>query len=317
MKKNVRLVFAVIILGISTVLWATENQQKNCIVRYHEGNALFANDAKLKLVYTDEIFFEGPGWDPGTEKLYFVAWGDSKQFLRLDEPGKVTVCIDDPENKIGINGSFSIEGNRLLTAQVYAHKIVSYLVTANGLSNKKVLAEDADWFQPNDLCQNCRGDIYFSDPDWKGKKAGAVYLLKGDGHVEKIIDELVAPNGLIVSNDGKILYVADSLLKLWKSYPIKENGTVGQGRIFYKDDGMYDHSNPDDLPDGMTVDKKGNVYLTGLGGVRIVSPQGILLYMIHLPQKASNVTFGGKDMQTLYITCNHNVYALKMLTGGQ
>ena len=129
---------------------------------------------------------------------------------------------------------------------------------------------------------------------------------------KRIIDDMLGPNGLIVSLDNKTLYVADSLQKLWNAYPVKPDGTVGRGKLFYKSGDEGSGSDPGDLPDGMTIDPLGNVYLTGLGGVRIVSPRGQLLWMINIPEKASNVTLGGKKGNTLFITCNKKVYGFHL-----
>ena len=292
---------------------SAQSKDTPCFVRYDQRSQLIGPDPRLQELYADDVFFEGPCWDPSTGKLYFVAWGASKQFLRLDEPGKVTVCINDEANVIGINGSIVTRPSRMITAQVFAHKIVSYQVTGAGLVQPEVMAHDASWMQPNDLCQSPGGDIYFSDPQWGGDhRSSAVYVLRRDGAVMKVADDLLGPNGLIVSPDGKTLYVADSLQKLWKAYPVMADGTVGPSRLFYESGDEGSDADQGDLPDGMTIDPLGNVYLTGLGGVRIVSAQGRLLWMIKIPEKASNVTLGGKEGDTLFITCNKKVYGLSL-----
>ena len=214
---------------------------------------------------------------------------------------------------IGINGSFVTRQHRMITAQVFAHKIVSYQPTHEGLTEPKVLAHDASWMQPNDLCESRGGDIYFSDPQWGGDHlSSGVYVLRPNGSVTKIIDDLLGPNGLILSPEGKTLYVADSLQKLWKAYPVMADATVGPGKLFYEPGDEAHGVHQGDLPDGMTIDPFGNVYLTGLGGVRIVSPQGQLLWMINIPEKASNATLGGKEGNTLFITCDKKVYSLSL-----
>ena len=116
-----------------------------------------------------------------------------------------------------------------------------------------------------------------------------------------------APNGLIASNDGKTLYIADSIQKLWRSFPIRAGGSLGKGKVF-----LETESSKTDAPDGMTIDESGNLYLTGLGGVRIVSPQGRLLWMISIPEKVSNVTIGGTSGKTLFLTCDKKVYSLEI-----
>ena len=282
--------------------------------------------AKLTEQYVDKaVFFEGPCWDRTSNKLYFCAWGNPKQVLRLDAKDTVTVWINDPDDQIGVNGIFYSNTGILLTAQVFAHKLVSY-VGGEKPQQKQVLAYNDKWNQPNDVCQSPAGEIYFSDPQWDDyfsnppKRDGdhsnsAVYCIKKDGSVCKVIDDLPGPNGVIVSNDGKTLYVADSIQSKWWSYPIIEEGVLGQPQVFFELD-RTDQYDDFDRPDGSTIDEYGNVYLTGLGGVRIVSPSGKLLKMIPTTEKASNVTFGGADNKTLFITCDGKLYSLQMSVRG-
>ncbi|MCA9018612.1 MAG: SMP-30/gluconolactonase/LRE family protein, partial [Planctomycetaceae bacterium] len=113
--------------------------------------------------------------------------------------------------------------------------------------------------------------------------------------------------------DGKTLYVGDSHEKLWRSFPILEDGTVGEGRVFFDP-----ATSRKDSPDGMSIDADGNLYLSGRGGVWVASPEGKSLGLISVPEFCSNVTFGGVDGKTLYFTCSNKVYSLKMkVKGGQ
>ena len=305
--------------GASIKVWPTSDKdgEKAFMVRYVQNSKLIAPGSKLVELYSGRHFYEAPCWDNKTGKLYFAGWAqDRLQFLRLDEPGKAEVVIDDVDRKIGINGAFMSTDGRMLTAEVKAHRVASYEVTEAGLQNARTLAHDPQWKQPNDICQSPNGDIYFSDPHWGGDHSqSAVYLLSRSGEVKKVADDLSGPNGLIISCDEKTLYVADSIDRLWKSYAINADGSVGKGKVFYADSCEYDLSKGSDLPDGMTIDRQGNVYLTGLGGVRIVSPGGKLLWMICIDEKTTNVTLGGDDGRWLFITCDRKVYGLRMYFG--
>ncbi len=268
-----------------------------------------AEGAKLTEVYSDERFFEGPTWDPKTQKLYFTAFGsDNQQILRLDAPGKITVWLDKSQ---GVNGTFLTSDGRLLGAQAYGHRILSYAIGDNGPSEVKVLLENAKLHQPNDVCQAPNGNIYFTDPDFKERKTSAVYLLRPTGQAVKIITDMPLPNGIKTSLDGKTLYVADSHLKHWKAYPIQDDGTVGEGKVFF--DPMNENKSD---PDGLALDEEGNLYLSGRGGIWVVQPDGKPLGLIAIPEFCSNVTFGGPDGKTLYLTCSKKVYALSMKVRG-
>lgn len=282
-----------------------------------------ATGAKLEQLYQADRFFEGPSWDPHTNKLYFSSFPysfdpkDPTQILRLDAPNKVTVWLDKSE---GINGTrLSLDG-RLLGAQVWSHRIMSYGIGPDGPTNSRILCSNDKLLQPNDVCQSPTGNIYFSDPDFENAQTGGVYLLRPHGEVCKIID-LPMPNGLVTSLDGKTLFVGEDHTDRWLAYPLKEDGTVGEMRVFF--------TPPPDKPgkgnsDGMTIDEFDNLYFAGeccfpgKGGIWVVSPEGKSLGRIAVPEFCSNVTFGGDVGKTLYLTCKGKLYSLQMtVRGGQ
>ncbi len=265
--------------------------------------------ATLVEVYSDDRFFEGPTWDMRNGKLYFTAFAkENQQILRLDRPGQVTVWMDKTE---GVNGTFLSLNGRLLGAQAYGHRVVSYGIGPDGPIAPNILAANAGWNQPNDVCQTPSGDIYFTDPDFRDRKSSAVYRLSSDGNVAKVITHMPLPNGLVASVDGKVLYVSDSHLKLWRSYPIHPDGSLGVGQVFFNPE-TEDRSDPD----GMTVDEYGNVYFAGRGGVWVVQPDGDALGLIPVPEFCSNVTFGSAHGKTLFLTCKGKVYHLAMRVHG-
>ncbi len=278
---------------------------------------LIVEGAELVEVYSSaSTYFEGPTWDPVTNKLYFTNRTDN-QLLRLDSPGSATVWMSGtPET----NGTFlSLEG-RLLTADENPKQISSHQIGASGPEDSQVLADQADGIdkKPNDLCQTENGNIYFTGPDWTtGPTDQGVYLLESDSTVTRVASGLYQPNGIIASNDSTKLYVAESSSnnitnKRWWVFPINPNGTLGTGTVFFKP-----ASPPSDKdPDGMTIDERGNLYFAGLGGIWIVSPQGEQLEMVPVPEFCSNITFGGPEDKTLYITCQDKVYTLQMNVRG-
>lgn len=271
-----------------------------------------APGAELVEVYAAESFFEGPTWDPKTGKLYFTSFPENKpqQILRLDGPGKAAVWMDDTK---GVNGTYLSRDGRLLGAQAYGHHVVSYGIGADGPDDPVNLVGSDSWNQPNDVCQTPNGDIYFTDPDFKNRETSKVFRLSAKGKLSVVIDDMPVPNGVIASGDGKTLYVGDSHLVLWRSYPIRDDGTLGSGKVFFDPD-TENHN----APDGMSIDEHGNLYFAGRGGVWVATPQGKSLGLIAIPEFCSNVTFGGTDGRTLYLTCSGRVYSLQMrVRGGQ
>ncbi len=265
--------------------------------------------AELVELYKAPGFYEGPTWDPAGKKLYFTAFLDKglTRILRLDSPGKVTVWADKTQ---GINGTFLSREGRLLGAQVHTHQVTDFGFGADGPESPQVLYQNKTLNQPNDICQTPSGDIYFTDPDFAKRETSGVYLLR-DGKVTKIIDDMATPNGVIASLDGKTLYVADSFRKHWRAYPLQQDGTAGPGRTFF-DPESEDNSDPD----GLSIDSDGNLYLTGRGGVWVVTPAGKSLGLIPVPEFCSNVTFGGADGKALYLTCAGKIYSLAMRASG-
>lgn len=272
--------------------------------------ATVAPGAVLVEEYGDERFFEGPTWDPVANKLLFTAFpkDNHTQILRLESRGKVSVWADETE---GVNGTYLARNGRMLGAQAFGHRVMSYGLGNETGSDSQVLLYDTELFQPNDVAEAPNGNFYFTDPDFKKEQGSAVYLLR-DGVKTKIITDMPVPNGLKVSLDGKYLVVGDSSKAHWRRYPIESDGTVGEGKLFFDPP-----TERRDSPDGMCLDEQGNYYVSGRGGVWVASPEGESLGLIQVPEFCSNVTFGGPDGKTLFFTCSKKLYSLQMNTRGE
>ena len=159
-----------------------------------------------------------------------------------------------------------------------------------------IYAHEPKMNQPNDMALAPNGNLYASDPDWKNKK-GQLWLVNPNGKVSLLEGNMGTTNGIEVSPDGKKLYVNESAqLKVW-AYDIQPNGTLKNKRLIHTFEGYG--------MDGMCCDIKGNIYLCRYdkGTVVLLSPKGKLLREIWLKGKQpSNITFGGPDNKTCYIT---------------
>ena len=283
-----------------------------------DGQALpptVADGARLTLVYQDERFFEGPSWDAATGKLYFTAFAKkNQQILRLDAAGKASVWMDETQ---GINGTYLSRNGRLIAAQAFGHNLLSIKIGKDGPEDIKSLTNNFDgipYIQPNDVAESpTTGALYYTDPNFKGRTRSAVYCLNTDGTTRRVIENLKTPNGVEVSNDGKTLFVSDSFEKRIYSYPILADGSVNQGEVKIFFDPVTENRND---PDGMCADAEGNLYFAMRGGIWVVSVEGKSLGLIPVPEFCSNVTFGGADGKTLYITCDKKVYSLYMKVRG-
>lgn len=266
-------------------------------------------NAKLEEIFASSRLFEAPVWDRVNQTLYFTGYEKGKEMLmRYISLGKA----EDVPLTQGTGGTFiGSDPQFLYTANGETHEIIQFQLKGDQWQNPKILAADKTWFQPNDLCLIKDSKIYFTDPDFKNKKGGAVYYLSPMGVVSKVIFDLPVPNGIIASNDGKKLYISDSHLKEWREYKISKDGALDKGKVFFKP-----RTTNKNNPDGMTIDEKGNLYLTGSGGVWIVTPKGKRIGFIAIPEFCTNVAFGGNDYKTLYISCYKKLYQLSTNISG-
>jgi gluconolactonase len=142
----------------------------------------------------------------------------------------------------------------------------------------------------------------------------AVYYVSADGKVTRLIDDLKAPNGVILSPDEKTLYVIPSQQAEMMAYPVEAPGKLGKGRVFCTLKQAEGKSGTGG--DGLTVDSKGNLYITSGLGLQVYNPEGKLLGIIAFPEQPANVTFGGPELKTLYVTARTSLYTCPMEVKG-
>ncbi|MGF1583174.1 MAG: SMP-30/gluconolactonase/LRE family protein [Gemmataceae bacterium] len=172
---------------------------------------------------------------------------------------------------------------------------------------------------PNDLVIDKQGGFYFTDPLFRApmplpQDTMGVYYVSAKGKVTRVIESLPAPNGVILSPDEKTLYIVPSRSKKMMSYPVEAPGKLGEGRVFCELRQAQKGGNSGG--DGLTVDVKGNLYITSGLGLQVFSPKGEYLGVIEIPQRPANVTFAGKNGTTLYVTARTAVYTVEMPIGG-
>ena len=167
---------------------------------------------------------------------------------------------------------------------------------------------------PNDIWVRADGGAYFTDPFYKRSywKRGpaeqdkqCVYYVSPKGTTTRVEAEMKQPNGIIGTPDGKTLFVADIGDNKTYSFDIKDDGIPANRKLFCTQGS-----------DGLTIDEKGNLYLTGRG-VTIYDKDGKKIDQIDVPESwTANVCFGGKDMSTLFVTASTSLYAVKMRVKG-
>lgn len=291
-------------------------------------DAVLARDARIELVASGFDFVEGPVWVNGeiwfsdlmANKLYAVG-ADGATRLLLDNSGGASGAphSDYP----GSNGAVVDRDGSVLMAQHAARRIVRI---TRDLSMTPVIERDAQGRRlnsPNDMVFAPDGALWFTDPAFglagydqspaKEIPYNGVYRWQG-GQLTAVITDLPNPNGIALSPDGSRLYVSNSGPDMFVNvYEVRADGSVGQGRRLIS----YPGPRPGDVPDGMKVDSLGNIWSSGPGGIRIISPQGTVLGQIRTPDLAqANLAWGGADGRTAYITASGNVYRLRLAVPG-
>ncbi len=273
---------------------------------------LIGRDAKLETLATGFGFTEGPMWDPAG--FLYVSDETINKIFRVYPDGKkeAVIALGDPD------GNTFDRRHRLIDCASVLRAIIE--VTPEG--QYKVLADHYDgkrFNSPNDVIAGPDGALYFTDPTMDlvaGEKQEipfqGVYRLDDTGNLRLLTRDLTQPNGLAFSPDGKRFYVDDSEQRNIRVYDVAADGTMVHGRIFGEEPG----NKHDGVPDGMKVDKSGNLFVTGPQGIWVWDAQGNHLGTIVLPEQPANLTWGDKDYATLYITATTSVYRLKTRTQG-
>jgi gluconolactonase len=307
---------------------------------------LIPKDAKVETIARGFIWTEGPVWVKDGGFLLFSdiphnvvnKWQEGKGVSQYLKPSGYTgekprggKAGDEP----GSNGLL-LDAQGRLTLCEHGDRRVSR-IEKNG--KKTTLADKYDGKRlnsPNDLVYHSNGNLYFTDPPYglpKWEKDPSreldffgVYLLKmgkptaakkSAGQLILLTKEMTRPNGIALSPDEKTLYVANSDPEkpIWKSFPVKDDGTIGEGKLFVDGANWVKDKRPG-LPDGMKVDVAGNIWATGPGGVWVFAPDGTVLGNIDTGTNTANVAFGD-DGSMLYIAANHDICRIRTTTKGK
>jgi gluconolactonase len=282
---------------------------------------LIDRKSQLTKVAGDFGFTEGPVWDDSG--FLFVSDEEKNKIYRvyldgrkLDAQKEVLVSLGDPDGSTYDHNHRLIDCASVLRAIIALSPDGKYTVLADRFEGKKLNS-------PNDVIVGPDGALYFTDPTLdlvQGEKQEipfqGVYRLgvndRDQGSVRLLTKDLTQPNGLAFSPDGKRFYVDDSAQRNIRVYDVVANGSLANGRIFAEEPG----GEHDGVPDGIKVDREGNLFVTGPKGIWIWDPQGHHLGTIEMPEQPANLTWGDKDRVTLYIAATHSVYRLLTKTVG-
>ena len=171
---------------------------------------------------------------------------------------------------------------------------------------------------PNDIVVRSDGTIYFTDPPYgvpEGQKKElpfqGVYRISPDGKLTLLAQDFDRPNGVALSPDEKTLYVDDCTRLHVRAFDVASDGSISNGRVLCE----LKSSRPG-VPDGLKVDREGNLYVTGAGGVWVFDKTGKHLGTIVMPELPANCAWGDDDFRTLYLTARTGLYKIRLKIPG-
>jgi gluconolactonase len=295
-------------------------------------DTIIAPDAKIEVLGSGFEWSEGPVWIRDGSYLLFsdiprnsiMKWKAGEGISLFMKPSGYT-GVADYGREPGSNG-LTLDAKGRLTLAEHGDRRVARLYWNGG---KKTLADEYEGKRlnsPNDLVFHSNGDLYFTDPPYGLPKRQddpereldffGVYRVKPDGAITLLTREMTRPNGLAFSPDERTLYVAqsDSEAALWMAFPVKDNGTLGPGRVFKNVTDLVQQKLPGS-PDGLKVDQHGNLFATGPGGVHVMTPDGTRLGRIDTGERTANCAWGD-DGSVLYMTADHYLVRIQTKTKG-
>lgn len=277
-----------------------------------------AAGTKIELIKEGFTGTEGP-----------IALPDGSLIFTETQANRITRIAEDGSTSVFVEGSNGSNGLALApNGDVYAVQVLKPRVAVVFPDAKrKVLVdqfEGATFGRPNDIVLDKQGGVYFTDsgaqagkPTPEGVNKPAVYYISPKGDVKRLANDIERPNGIQLSPDEKVLYVANTGGEHVLAYDITAPGQIGPRRNFAKLGGFKQTENgPSSGADGLAVDADGRVYVASNLGIQVFSSSGAALGVIALPKQPQNLAFAGTDKKTLYVVGRGSAYKIATLAAG-
>ena len=274
---------------------------------------IFDKNADLKTLAAGFGFTEGPVWDPAG--FLWVSDEEKNEIVKVYDDGHVEsmVPLVDPD------GSTYIKDHRLLSTASGLRAIIQLSADGNSFDTVVDHYKGKKLNTPNDIVMGPDGALYFTDPviDMTPEQKQdqelppSVYRLAPDNALTLLTDELKAPNGLAFSPNGKYLYIDDDEKRNVRRYSFRK-GAISNGIDF----GDMKDSESHGVPDGMKLDRKGHLFVSGPNGIWVWNSKGVHIGTVQMPHGMANLTWGGPDYSKLYITAGNTIYVLQTKSKG-
>lgn len=295
---------------------------------------LIPQGAIVEVLGTGFDWTEGPVYDWRKKTLYFsdippnrvYQWNEKHKVVEFLNPSGYTGVIPRG-GEPGSNGLTFDSAGRLVLAQ-HGDRRIARLEKDGSFTTLTQYYKFNRFNSPNDLVYHSNGDLYFTDPPYglegnnndpkKELPFNGVYLLRANGKLELLERDLTFPNGIALSPDEKTLYIAvsDPQLPHIYSYDVKKDGTIDlKSKSLFFDATELRQAGGRGLPDGLKLDKDGNVWATGPGGVLVITPEGKHIGTIATGVATANCAWGGNG-STLFITADMFLLRVKTTARG-
>jgi gluconolactonase len=271
---------------------------------------------EMAQVVTDCQFTEGPALGP--DGLVYFSDGPNDRILRIEADGSVALFRQPCGRTNGMD--FDRDG-RLVMCQSAGEGGGRRVARLEQDGTETLLAESHQGRRlnaPNDLAIDGQGRIWFTDiaSPPEGQQAelpSGVYRIDAAGEVARVVDDLLRPNGIAITPDGRTLYVSDRGTQRLHRYRVRDDAGLEPDGV------VYDFS-PDRGIDGLCLDAEGNIWAAAgqdeTTGLWVVSPEGKLLLHRPMPEFSTNLCFAGADLKDLYFTATTSVYRLRTTVAG-
>jgi len=289
-------------------------------------HALIDADAPIERIAGGLVFTEGPVWRRGELLFSDIPSKRIARWRRLPEGPELTTYAR------GMSNGLTLDRQGRVLAAEHDGRRVTRVADDGTRTPLAALYQGKRLNSPNDIVVRSDGSIYFTDPpygvqpstpgvprppEWwtkpisgKEQPHNGVYRIAPDGGLHLVVDDFALPNGLAFSPDESTLYVDDSAHKHIRAFAVRPDGGVTGGRV------LLDMASDDPgVPDGLKIDRQGNVFCTGPGGIWVCRADGARLGRVVLPELPANLAWG-EDGSALFVTARTSVYRIPTRTSG-